>query len=526
MFTHSRKVPSSTAADSGTLQSECTDVLLGYVQMRVVYAALLAFVIPLAAEQQLGVIEFPNSGSRAAQEQFLTGVLLMHNFEYDDAATAFQKAQKADPGFAMAHWGEALSHYRPVWGREYPAKGRAALEGGSKAARVTSRERAYIGAAEALFGEGSKEERWQSYSGAMERLSREYPDDLEAASLYAVSMFGLAGRSRDTRTYMKIAAIAGDVFLKNPDHPGALHYLIHSFDDPVHAPLGLRYARRYSKVAASAPHAQHMPAHIFLALGMWEECVSSNIDSWNSSEARVKRLGLDSDKRGYHALWWMQYAYLQMGQLDEARQRLAVIEADADAPGTRLARAHHAYLRAHLVIDGQQWDADLAPVNYEGIEARAWGANALAEGMRAAKTGNAKLAADWLAKLRAYADSRKEPARSLPIAILELEGLLLLEDKPAEAIEKLRAATKLEETTPFGYGPPFPPKPSFEMLGDALLSLDRPKEAAEAYSMSLQRAPRRALSMIGLRNAAAASGDADTVARMEAEVRGIQRKDL
>ena len=488
--------------------------------MRVLIAALFALAMPLAADQRLGVIEFPNSGSAEAQDHFLTGVLLMHNFEYDDAAAAFQRAHETDPSFGMAYWGEALSHYRPVWGRENLSKGRDALTGVAKAKRLTERERGYIDAARIVFGEGDKEDRWQRYSDAMEQLYRTHPGDLEAASFYAVSLFGTTGRVRDTRTYMRIASIVEDVYLENPDHPGALHYLIHSFDDPVHAPLGLRYARRYSKVASSAPHAQHMPSHIFLALGMWEECISSNIDSWASSEARVKRLGLGSDDRGYHALWWMQYGYLQMGRFDEARQRLAVIEDDAKVSGTRLARGHHAYMRSQFLIDTEQWDLDLLPVDADGIDARGWGSNALAEGMRAVKTGDRAAAERWLARLRDYSSKHADRSRSLPILVLELEGLLLLEKKPKAALAKFREAAAMEDKTEFGYGPPFPAKPAFELLGDALLGLDRPEEAAEAYRSSLDRAPRRGLSLKGLRRAAEASGDSATVARMDAELKG------
>ena len=487
--------------------------------MRASIALLLALAVPALGEQKLGIIDFPNSGSPAAQDSFLRGVLLLHNFEYNDAAAAFQQAQEADPEFALAYWGEALSHYRPVWGRENLEEGRAALEKGSTASSATPREHKYLEAAKIVFGEGEKADRWQRYSRAMGLLSRAYPDDLEAASLYAVSMFGTTGGKRDTRTYMKIASIVEDVFLENRDHPGALHYLIHSFDDPVHAPLGLRYARRYADVASSAPHAQHMPSHIFLALGMWEECISSNIDSWNSSEARVKRMGLGTDDRGYHALWWMQYAYLQVGNLEKARENLSIIEADAASSGSRLARSHHAYLRSHLLIDGGQWDAELRPVNDEGIDARAWGSNALAEGMRAVKTGNLGAARKRLAKLKARKESDSRGSESLPIVALELEGLLLLEeDKTEEALKALREATRLESATAFGYGPPFPAKPSHELLGDVLLALDRPEQALQAYESSLKRTPRRALSLMGLKKAAYALGNTDAVERAEAEL--------
>ncbi len=484
--------------------------------------ALLVVLPTLSAEQILGMIEFPNSGSEQAQGDFLTGMALLHNFEYDDAAAAFQRAQDLDQGFGMAHWGEALTHYRPVWGRENLERGREALRGIGPESRLTATERTYVEAARAVFGEGPKDDRWRRYSEAMGDLYRSNPDDMEAAALYAVSMFGTTGRKRDTRTYMRIAAIAEEVFRRNPDHPGALHYLVHSFDDPVHAPLGLRYARRYSKVAASAPHAQHMPSHIFLALGMWDDCVSSNIDSWNSSEARVKRLDLGSDARGYHAMWWLQYAYLQQGRTEDARAWLDLIEEDAGASRSRLARSHHAYLRSHFIIEGQLWDSGLAPVDADGIDARAWGSNALAEGIAAVRSGKTDVARAWLERLRAYAAEKADDASSLPIAALELEGLILLGTDPDAALEKLRAATELESATHYGYGPPFPAKPSHELLGEALLSLGRAKEAAGAFSASLLRAPRRALSVIGLRDAAARAGDTETAARMERELRDIR----
>ena len=486
-------------------------------------ALLLALAVPALCGPNLGVIDFPNSGSAGAQEPFLRGVLLLHSFEYDDAAAAFRDAQKADPGFALAYWGEALSHYRPVWHRENLDQGREALAKADGAEAGTPRERRYLAAAQVAFGSGSRAERWQRYSDAMGRLSSDFPDDLEAASLHAVSLFGTTDDRRDHRTYMRIASIGERVYLQNPDHPGALHYLIHSFDDPIHAPLGLRYARRYSKVASAAPHAQHMPSHIFLALGMWDECISSNIDSWNSSEDRVKRLGLGSDDRGYHALWWLQYSYLQKGMIDKARDRLAVIEADAARSRSRHARSHYAYLRSHFFVETRQWDAALRPVDDDGLVPRAWGSNALAEGMRAVERGNVDLAREWSAKLRAKADSHGQEESSLPIAALELEGLLDIRHGDKErGVKALRRATALEEETPFGYGPPFPVKPAFELLGEALLAVNRPDEALDAFRKSLSRTPRRALSLMGLQEAAVAAGDKDQAAWAKSELRAAR----
>lgn len=490
------------------------------MKLWILYFALLG--VPALAAERLGEVSFPNSGSEGAQPAFLKGVLLLHSFEYDDAAAAFREAQSADSSFLLPYWGEAITHYRPVWGRENLDAGREAIKKAPANGKSTLREQAYFDAAKIVFGEGAKDERWQRYTRAMERLSRDYPDDLEAASLHAVSLFGVTGGKRDYRTYMRIASIAERVFRENQGHPGALHYLIHAFDDPVHAPLGLHYARLYSKVASAAPHAQHMPSHIFLALGMWKECVSSNFDSWNSSEARVKRLKLDTDDRGYHALWWMQYAYLQQGRLDKARENLEVIERDAAQSKTRHSRDHFAYLRSHYLIDGEQWDADIRPVNDSGLVPRAWGANALTEGIRALKLGDSKLARDWSKKLRAKADAGLKNASSLPIAASALEGLILLkEGKSDAALAKLREAVNLEDTTTFGYGPPFPPKPALEMLGEALLEVGKPQEALEAFRSSLDRNPRRALSLKGLARAAKDTGDSDTQMWADAELRDV-----
>lgn len=490
--------------------------------MRIGLALLVAFAAPAVCGPTLGVISFPNTGNRTAQEPFLRGVLLLHNFEYDDAAAAFRDAQDADPGFVLSYWGEALTYYRPVWGREELDDGRKALRKAANAEPADARERAYLDAVRILFGDGSRAERWKRYSHAMERLYRSFPNDLEAASLYAVSLFGITG-GRDHRTYMRIASIAQDVHRGNRDHPGALHYLIHSFDDPVHAPLGLQYARRYAEVASSAPHAQHMPSHIFLALGMWDECVSSNIDSWNSSEARVRLQKLGTDERGYHALWWLQYGYLQMGRFDKARRQLAIIEADAAKSGSRHARNHHAYLRSNYIVDSEQWDADLAPVDDNGIDHRAWGANALAEGLRALHRGDLDLSRNWLEKLRARAESYGDKARSLPVAALELGGMHLLEaGSSGQAVEKLREAARLEEQTPFGYGPPFPVKPAFELLGEAMLALEKPEEALRAFQSSLKRTPRRARGLLGLHRAAIAAGDSEAARLAKTELADYQ----
>ncbi len=236
----------------------------------------------LGQASDLGRIDFPTSGSPEAQKHFLRGVLLLHSFEYEDAAEEFREAQKLDPGFAMAYWGEAQTANHPIWVERDAESARKVLNRlaptpeAREARAPTSREKGYLDAVEILFAEGKKPERDRAYAEAMLRLHERYPDDLEAASFYALALLGTCQGQRDTATYMKAAAVAEEVFAKNPMHPGAVHYLIHSYDDPVHAPLGMRAARAYSKIAPAAGHAQHMCSHIFVAMGMWDDVVRSN----------------------------------------------------------------------------------------------------------------------------------------------------------------------------------------------------------------------------------------------------------
>ena len=240
--------------------------------------------VPGSAHSQarLGTIHFPTSAGPAAQREFETGVLWMHSFEYDHAAAAFRRAQALEPGFAMAYWGEAMSYTHPVWNEQDLTLARATLErlGPTPAVRrartPTAREQGWLQAVEILYGDGAKPRRDTLYARAMERLAEANPEDDEAKAFLSLALLGLNQGVRDVPTYIRAGAIAEEVFRRNPDHPGGAHYMIHAFDDPTHAPLGLRAARAYSTIAPGAAHAQHMTTHIFIALGMWDDLVAQN----------------------------------------------------------------------------------------------------------------------------------------------------------------------------------------------------------------------------------------------------------
>ncbi len=278
-----------------------------------------------AQDPPLGRVTFPTSQTGTAHDRFLRGVLYLHSFEYDAAAAEFRAAQQAAPGFAMAHWGEAMTYNHPVWDQQDREAALAALQRlaptpAARAARVTDpREQAWLGAVEALYGEGDKVRRDTLYATAMERLAREYPRDLEAQTFYALSLMGLSQTTRVVPTYMRAGAIALAAMQANPEHPGAAHYVIHAFDDPVHAPLGLPAARAYSGIAPGAAHAQHMTTHIFLALGMWDQVVSQNIIASGADRSQWKP---------GHYTSWLGYALLQQGRFKAAKDHLDLVAAE------------------------------------------------------------------------------------------------------------------------------------------------------------------------------------------------------
>src|SRR5260221_7542698 len=236
-------------------------------------------------QADVGEVSFENSGAPAAQGAFLRGLALLHDFEYVPSAESFRKAQTLDPGFAMAYWGEAMTYTHPVWFQQDLPAARAVLQrlGATPAERraktKTERERDYLDTVETLYGEGTKEERDVKFADALARLHAHYPDDVNATAFYAVPLLGTAHQGRDFATYMRAAALLEEVLPTHLQHPGVLHYLIHCYDDPIHAPLGLRAARLYGAVAPNAAHAQHMTSHIFVALGLWDDVIDANVQA-------------------------------------------------------------------------------------------------------------------------------------------------------------------------------------------------------------------------------------------------------
>ncbi len=497
----------------------------------------------------MGKLAFPNSGSPAAQKPFLRGLAQLHNFEYDDAARAFHAAEEIDPGFAMAYWGEAMTKNHPVWMQQDLEAARAVLNRlaptpeGRLAKAKTPREKAYVASLDVLYGTGSKEERDRAYSEAMGELSREFPDDPDAAAFYALSLLGTAHEGRDIPTYMKAAGILEPLFYRYPEHPGIAHYLIHSCDDPVHAPLALPAARAYSKIAPDAAHAQHMCSHIFLALGMWDDVVAANEQATAVVDRDRAARGLPDAGCGHYPLW-LEYGYLQQGRLKDAERVLSGCETQVARGSTsphgdhldpdRSGEGSYAEMWTFRILAGGHSPLPAFPAAIDlGRFPAARATTAYARGLDAAIRGRS---ADARAALALFDEARREmgpelqsegkamDARRLDIMRLELEGGVdLSEGKGDEGFRLLRKAADIEESLPVPFGPPFIEKPSHEMLGESLLSVGRAAEAARAFEGALARAPLRSRSLLGLARAQAASGETEKARRTYAELRKIWR---
>lgn len=491
-------------------------------------AACLLVASPAAwAAGRFGQVEFANSGSAAAQDEFLSGLALLHDFEYEAAAAAFRRAQAADPGFAIAYWGEAMTFNHPIWMQQDPDKARAALNklaatpAARRAKAGTEREKEYLDAVEILYEAGTKQERDDRYAAAMAALHERHPGDVDAAAFHGLAILGTMHAGRDAPTYMRAAGVLEDAWMDHREHPGLVHYLIHCYDDPAHAPLGLRAARIYARIAPDAGHAQHMTSHIFLALGMWKESVDANIAAIAAANRTRAALGKDSLCCGHYPSW-LGYSYLQEGRADEARRALVTCRGAVAARKAGEPPGHSmdpddspigsfANMRLRYLVDTGDWAGEPAgwslPAN-----ARA-GARldaAFVEVLGDIARGRIPEARQALSALeiagREVADFETKKANPDPtyrrrpeIMLLEARALLAEREGDAAGAEKwLREAIGIEESLPIAFGPPTIDKPTHELMGEFLLRRGRKDEARTEFEKALRRTPGRRLAEQGL----------------------------
>ena len=479
--------------------------------------------------QLLGQLDFPNSGSTEAQPHFIEGVLYLHSFEYEQARASFRRARQVDDDFAMAYWGETMTHHQSIWGVQDQAAGKAVLRsfGSTQEARAakapTPRERAYLRAIELLFGtanesEGrTKSEREILYREAMRQLHEAYPEDHEATTFYGLSILGAGKKNRDFVTYMRAAGILIEVWDANRMHPGAAHYLIHSFDDSIHAPLGLPMARAYSKIAPTAAHAQHMTSHIFLGLGMWAEMVTANEIAF-----KIEVNGTDEwSREASHYVHWLHYGYLQQGRYRQAEGLLETAQNRLHENTSARERGYYGTLYARHLLETGAWESLerwVAPAGVDIPSPNYYYAQAFA----AIQRGDADTARKIAGKVKAGGAGNPEIVLGDDVADvlqLQLRGKFALAagDETA-AIAFFREAAAQENVMPPKFGPPSVVKPAAELLGDVLFELRRTDDAIIAYSDQLVRTPRRAAALIGLARAAHDSNDASTEANVNRQL--------
>ena len=475
-------------------------------------------------EYTLGEISYAFPVSSEAKEGFDKGLLLLHSFEYDDAQEVFREAQKADKDEVMAYWGDAMCEYKALWGLQDVEAGRAIMEklGMTTEERMAKAapgiERDFWEGVEILYGDGELQDRNEKYAKHMESLYEKYPGDMEVAAFYALA---LMWADYNNQEYLdKSSRITAGIIEENPTHPGALHYLIHSNDDPAYARLAREAADKYAEVAPDATHALHMPSHIYVALGMWNEVVMSNTESYQASKNRVERKGLDGSNRGYHSMAWLHYGLLQQGDFDRATRLLQ--EMIAYNHDSTASDSYTIMMQNQHRIETGTWPEDMEPVNvgYLKLGLQDKSQKHFFYGLLAYDRGDSEALKQNIDELYLQMEAAKlvvgedgvalcsaGPTRFAPtetsitrtnVVIQQMEALLAtMNGDPGKAEDYLKEAVRLEASVDYDSGPPFIAYPSFEQYGDWLLEQDRPAEALEMFERSLASRTNRSKALRG-----------------------------
>ncbi len=469
--------------------------------------------------EKLGTVHFVISGSVTVQADFNRAVALLHSFQYEEAEKAFTNLGQANPNMGMASWGIAMCNYHPVWGPTTQAdfeRGRTAADRAAKLGAPTVRERRYIQTIGVYYADADRLDaasRRAGYEQAMGRLHASYPDDLEGTVFFALAILGTAPRNDSTYAHQRRAAdLLNGVLPLAPDHPGIAHYLIHSLDYPSLASLALPAARAYARIAPSSPHAQHMPSHIFTRLGLWDESIQSNLAARDAARRLMARTHPGATHfDGLHAMDYLEYAYLQLGDFEAAEKVVADMAevAKIDLP---MFPAGYAFAAtpARYALERHQWaEAAALTVRPEWFPWKnlPWAEAVVhfARGLGAARLGDldtARREQDRLAQLQAglaVAKGDYNWADQVEVQRRALEGWVARANhQDAEAVTELRAAADLEDSTEKHPVTPGAVLPAREQLGDLLMELGRPAKAAEEYARVLRSCPGRRNSLRGL----------------------------
>ena len=498
---------------------------------RLVFLALLVVSRPAVAQdhahargEKLGTVSFATSCTAGAQAEFTRAASLLHSFEFGPAIAGFEAVVAADPSCGMAEWGIALSR----WGNPFAVgirspeqvrQGLAAVERARAKGAKTQRERAYIDAVAHLYVDGARQQqrRVEAYRDAMGQLSKQYPDDVEAALFYALSL--TAAENLNDKTYasrLQAVGILEPLYAKHPDHPGIAHYIIHSYDVPALASRALDAAKRYADIAPSAPHALHMPSHTFTRVGLWQASIDTNIESAKTA----RQAGVTAEE--LHATDYQMYAYLQTGQdlaakglldtLPEIASRFNPSAVGGAAPPSAAFYALAA-IPARWTLERGAW-ADAAKL--ETTRSPLPYADALTEfaraigGARSGDLATARTAVDRLESLRQRMEEMDETYWTQQIQ-LQRDGaaawLAFSAGNRADAITMMRQVADGEDRTEKAAVTPGPLAPARELLAEMLLESMDMRGAVTEFEAVLRKEPNRFRALLGAAKAASASGD-------------------
>jgi hypothetical protein len=469
---------------------------------------------PAARVDTLGKVNFPTSCAPHVQSQIEEGVALLHSFQYRQAESTFTEVTRQEPRCAMAYWGKAMSLYEQLWAwpdaKEF-AEGRKDIDTAEKQKAVTAHERAYLDVARVFYQkkpEWDQDARMKAFSDAWEKVYHQFPDDTEAGAFYGLSLAALAEEGVDETANRKRAiAVLEPLFRAAPDDPGPAHYLIHSADTPDLAPQALDAARRYASIAPDSAHALHMPAHIFVRLGLWRESIESNLASAKAA-AEATRTGRADMHYQVHAMDFLDYSYLQAGDEAAARQVTEDLKNVVGANAQQIAD-HQADFRARAALELHQWKvAESLPV--PDSKPRWQQTTYWVRAIGAARNGDVAEAQKDLAKLQEVvadlADKNKKKGPSSDeddVQVQEAQAWIAFEQgKVDDAVKKLRAAADTDDAAEVEAIS----MPAREMLADMLLEAKRAPEALHEYEVTLRECPNRFDALYGAAHAAETSG--------------------
>ncbi len=503
-----------------------------------IWSLCAAFVVGLtvaarAAEEHaghgsLGKVDFPISCSPESQASFTRAITLLHHMTYPQARDAFRELIKDDPGCAMGYWGFAMTLFQPLWPtRPSPValeQGWEAVEKAKEIGPPTERERMFVAAAEAFFQDPKSNDYWariRRWEAAMSRAFAAFPDDPEVGAFYALAHLATAPATTISREHSDRAAeILLRIYRQNPDHPGAMHYLVHANDVPGRERESLEITRKYEQVAPNNPHALHMPTHIYTRLGEWDGVVRGNLKAATAALAHPA-----GDQKEYvwdefaHAIEYLVYAYLQQGADDAAAAQLERLQQTEHLEPSFKTAFHISSTRARYALERRDWKAaaaivprqpaDVAWDRFPWPEAISW----FTHGLGSVHLGNvdeAKTAVQHLETLAAAMEKAGEELFTRNIRVLRLDLMAWIahaEKRDDASLALMREAAALEEATPKHAVTPGPTLPAHELLGDLLLEQKQPAEAFVAYKRALQLYPRRLNGLLGAARSAKANGD-------------------